>query len=339
MSVRSALLPFVLCLLPFAHEAIGQDAPGRGSFEAWLEAFRHEARSRGISQKTIDEALADVKPRPEIVARDRAQPEQTQTLDAYLAEHVIPRIIAKARAAAADQAPVLQRVQAQYRIPSPLVVSIWGMESRFGEITGNQPLIPALATLAFDARRPGLFRGELIEALRIVDRGLVPLADLKGSWAGAMGQPQFLPSTFLKYGVDFDGDGRADIWKSEADVFASIANYLKHSGWDPLSRWGREVRIPAAAMSRIEKTVPRRSSGCHARREMTLPRTMDEWKRLGVTLPDGTPLPSAKVKASLVRGEQRHFLVYRNYETILDYNCSNAYAVAAGLLADSIAVN
>jgi membrane-bound lytic murein transglycosylase B len=160
--------------------------------------------------------------------------------------------------------------------------------------------------------------------------------DLKGSWAGAMGQPQFMPSSYLRYAVDFDEDGRADIWKSEADVFASIANYLKAHGWIDGERWGREVRVPPAALERIGAAIPMRASGCQAERAMTEPRILSEWKALGVTLGDGTALPVSDLRASLVRGAKRSFLVYRNYDAIIGYNCAHPYAVSVGLLADRI---
>jgi membrane-bound lytic murein transglycosylase B len=333
---RAALFGAVLALLPLLPQAAPQnDAPG-SPFDDWLVALRAEALSRGISQATVDLALTGLKPEPVILARDRMQPEQTQSLDAYLAERLKPKVIAKARVLAAEHTALLSRVRAAYGVPGPVMVAIWAVESNFGQFTGVRPLVPALATLAFDARRPALFRSELFEALTILDRGLVPLADLKGSWAGAMGQPQFMPSSYLKYAVDFDGDGRADIWKSQPDVFASMANYLSQSGWAADEKWGREVRISRAAMARIDKTVAMRTTGCRARREMTAPQSLARWKELGVTLAGGGALPSAALQASLVRGRQRHFLVYRNYQAILDYNCSNAYAVSVGLLADRI---
>jgi membrane-bound lytic murein transglycosylase B len=151
-----------------------------------------------------------------------------------------------------------------------------------------------------------------------------------------MGQPQFMPSSFLRHAVDFDDDQTIDIWASEADVFGSMANYLQAAGWRPGERWGREVRVTRAVMATIDRAVPMRSSGCRATRELTQRQPLDEWRALGVTLAGGAPLPKADMSASLVRGQKRHFLVYRNYEAILAYNCSNSYAVSVGLLADRI---
>jgi membrane-bound lytic murein transglycosylase B len=217
-----------------------------------------------------------------------------------------------------------------------MLVSVWGLESNFGRFTGTHPTIQALATLAFDPRRSRLFRAELFEALTILDRGHIRLDEMLGSWAGAMGQPQFMPSSYLKHAVDFDGDGRADIWRSEADVFASIANYLKNAGWREGERWGREVRLTRAVADRVDREVSMRRSGCGAVRELTVARPLGEWSELGVRLAGGGPLPSAEMSASLVRGAGRHFLVYRNYLAILDYNCSNSYAVSVGLLSDRL---
>jgi peptidoglycan lytic transglycosylase B len=318
--------------------AARQDPPPatQASFEEWLVGVRAEAREKGISEATLALALDHLEMEPVVVARDRAQPELTQSLDAYVAQRLSTRTLTTAREMARKHRALLDRIEASYGIPGPVMVAIWGLESNFGKFTGTYPVISALATLAYDARRM-LFRTELFNALTIVERGHAVPADLKGSWAGAMGQPQFMPSSFLRHAVDFDGDGRIDIWASEADVFGSMANYLKSAGWTEGERWGREVHVTKTTMSRIERTVPMRASGCRARREMTTSRPLSEWQKLGVRLTNGKSLPVSTMRASLVRGQSRHFLVYRNYEAILDYNCSNSYAVSVGLLADRIA--
>ena len=307
------------------------------TFDEFVAGVRAEALSRGITAATLDAALADLTaPEPVVVARDRAQPEQTQSLDQYVAQRISSRTISTARRMLAAHRPLLRKVEQAYGVPAHLMVSIWGLESNFGRFTGSYPTIQALATLAYDNRRP-LFRRELFDALAILDRGVIALDELKGSWAGAMGQPQFMPSSYLRHAVDFDGDDRADIWSSPADVFGSMANYLKNAGWREGERWGREVRVTKAAMTKVDRAVPMRSSGCRAIRELTAARPLAEWTTLGVALPGGGRLPTADMEASLVRGQKRHFLVYRNYEAILDYNCSNSYAVSVGVLADRIA--
>jgi membrane-bound lytic murein transglycosylase B len=327
-------LPSALLAAAASQEA----APALPSFpEEWLAELRKEALARGISQATVDLALSDIVPEPVIVSRDRTQPEQTQSLDSYLAQRLTARTIARARDAAVTHRKLLEKVEAAYGIPRPLMVAIWGLESNFGQFTGTRATIAALATLAYDPRRSTLFRAELFDALTILDKGLVTPENLKGSWAGAMGQPQFMPSSYLKHGVDFDKDGRVDIWTSEADVFGSMANYLNAAGWSKSGRWGREVRISRTVMAAIDKNVAMRTSGCRARREMTVARPLAQWRKLGVRLASGAALPAAKIEASLVRGYRRHFLVYENYNALLDYNCSNSYAVAVGVLSDRIA--
>jgi len=271
-----------------------------------------------------------------VVTRDRAQPENTQSLDAYLAQRLTASRISNGRTLTATHKELLERVEKTYGLSPSTMVSIWGLVSNFGAFTGTYPTIAALVTLAWDARRP-LFRAELFEALRIVDSGKAEAGSLKGSWAGAMGQPQFMPSSYLAHAVDFDADGLANIWTSLPDVFASMANYLRNSGWQPGERWGREVRISKAAMARVDRAMPMRAGGCRAVREMTVARPLGDWAKLGVTLSTGAKLPKSASPASLVRGQNRHFLVYRNYEALLAYNCSHSYAVTVGLLADRIA--
>jgi membrane-bound lytic murein transglycosylase B len=327
-----------LCLAGAATWLVRAQAPeSPPDFATWLEGVRVEALGRGISQATLSAALADVtEPEAVIVARDRAQPEQVQSLDRYLQQRVTTAVRRSAQSHADRQAKVLASVEKAYGVSQSAIVSIWGLESNFGRFTGTRPIVAALATLAYDPRRSALFRSELFDALTILEQRRIPAADLKGSWAGAMGQPQFMPSSYLKHAVDFDGDGRANIWTSEADVFASIANYLNHAGWVSGERWGREVRISKAVMTRVEDTVPMRRAGCRAVREMTESRPLAEWTKLGVLQANGRALPRADMEASLVRGLNRHFLVYRNYHAFIDYNCSNSYAVAAGVLSDTI---
>jgi membrane-bound lytic murein transglycosylase B len=312
-----------------------QESP-KVPFDEWLAAMRAEAKSKGISDATLDAALADLQPDPYVIERDRAQPELTQTLDDYITARMTTKLLTKAADVAVQSQTLLAKVETAYGVPAPVMVAIWGIESNFGQITGTRSTIRSLATLAYDARR-ALFRTELFEAFRIIDRGLVTKDDLKGSWAGAIGQPQFMPSSFLKHAVDFDGDGRIDLWTSEADVLGSMAEYLSAAGWTKGGRWGREVRVSQTVLDGIDQQVPMRTTGCRAMREMTRPQPLTAWTSLGVTLADGTPLPTAEMDASLVRGVHRHFLVYHNYEALLGYNCSNAYAVSAGLIADAVA--
>ena len=278
-----------------------------------------------------------LEPLPIVLQSDRSQAERTLGVDAYLRRRITPKVVQTARVMADRHRALLRRIEKRYGIPLSLIVSVWGLESDFGKFSGVRPTLSALATLAHDTRRATFFRAQIFDALTIVDRGDIELTHLKGSWAGAMGQPQFLPSSYLKYAVDFDQDGRRDIWDSHADIFASIANYLLENGWQTGERWGREVRVTAAAAKKIGAAVPLQSSGCEAIRGMTQHVPVAEWRRLGVTWPDGRPLPSASMEASLVRAGTRSFLAYRNYEALLRYNCAHTYALSIATLADRVA--
>ena len=197
-------------------------------------------------------------------------------------------------------------------------------------------MFQALATLAWEPRRSDFFRGELFDALTMVERGHADTESMTGSWAGAMGHPQFMPSSYLKFAEDFDRDGRRDIWWSVSDALASIANYLGEWGWDDEFTWGREVRVTAAARARIDQEIPPRTEGCFAMRNMTERVPLTEWQRLGVRRVNGRALPTADVTAGLVTTDTRSFLVYENYDAILRYNCAHYYALTVALLADQL---
>jgi membrane-bound lytic murein transglycosylase B len=229
----------------------------------------------------------------------------------------------------------LAKIEKQYGVPSEVLVSIWGLESNFGKFAGVRPTIPTLVTLAYDPRRGAMFRQELFNALEIVERGDIELERLKGSWAGALGQPQFMPSSYLRWAQDFDGDGRKDIWSTPADVFASIAYYLQQHGWSEGVRWGREVKVPARARADAE-AIPLRETGCRAFRAMTEAQPLSAWRTRGYRSADGSLLPRADVDASLVLAGSRAFLLYDNYAALLGYNCAHTYALSVALLSDMI---
>ena len=333
---------FIAVALVAASAASGQEPsveepPARPSFSEWLDALRAEALERGISSATLDKAFETVQePEPTVIARDRTQAEIVLSLEAYLARVLRPRTIATARQMFARHRTLLTTVGERYDINPRVLVAIWGIESNFGRFSGVRPTIGALATLAWDPRRSAFFRGELLNALEILEHGDIDVSRMKGSWAGAMGQPQFMPSSYLKWAEDFDDDGRRDIWASPPDVFASIANYMKEHGWKKGQTWGREVKISAAAARTIAADVPRRSGGCGARRDMTVPLPMPRWQEIGVRLTSGAALPKTDFTASLVSGSTRHFLVYDNYDALLEYNCAHSYAIAVALLSQRI---
>jgi len=313
------------------------DAPQpKPTFAEWLAAVRGEAIAQGLDAEVVDAALSSAERLEVVLERDSTQAEFTLSMDRYLERRLTKKIVRTAREMRRTHRAVLARVADRFGVDPAVLVAVWGLESNFGRFAGVRPTVSVLSTLGYESRRADFFRGELIDALRILSRGDITLAGMRGSWAGAMGQPQFMPSSYLKYAVDFDADGRRDIWASDADVFASIANYLREHGWAPGERWGRQVRVSQAAASRVAGGVAQRASGCRATRELSEPLPLSRWRELGVTLPTGKPLPRSDMAASLLRGGSRTFLVYRNYETILAYNCANTYALSVSLLADRI---
>jgi membrane-bound lytic murein transglycosylase B len=318
--------------------AVAQSEPeARPSFAEFLDGVRTEALARGIRPEIVDEALSGIQePLAVVIARDRAQTESVLTLEQYVARRLTSRFIRAGRENLARHRTLLDDVAARYGVPPEIVASVWGLESNFGRFSGVRPTIAALATLAWDPRRPALFRKELLDALEILNRGDIGVAQLKGSWAGAMGQTQFMPSSYLKFAEDYDGDGRRDIWATPADVFASIANFLRGAGWAG-TRWGREVSLPAEAGRRIANEVRRRDGTCRATRDMTVALPPARWRDLGVRARGDRALPDDMPDAALVSGSTRHFLVYSNYDALLEYNCAHAYAISVALLADRLA--
>jgi membrane-bound lytic murein transglycosylase B len=306
-----------------------------GDFTAFLDEVRVEAVARGIRPETVDRAFERLEPEPTVIERDRLQTETVLTPDEYIRRRVTPAAVRAGRQRAEPHRTLLARVADHYGVQARFLVAIWGMESNYGRFSGVRPTVQALATLAWEGRRGAFFRGELLDALTILDRGFIDLDSMRGSWAGAMGQPQFMPSSYLQHAQDFDGDGRRDIWTSHADVFASIAAYLKHHGWDDAETWGREVTVPAAAERSIA-ALGTLDGGCRARRTMSARQKLAAWQAFGVRSDGGGPLPRVDREASLVTAGRRRFLVYGNYDALLAYNCAHPYALSVGLLADRL---
>jgi membrane-bound lytic murein transglycosylase B len=312
--------------------SVAQDPP-LPLFAEWLSGVRAEVLTRGIREEIVDQAFAGLdEPLALPLERDRAQSEATQTIEQYISRRMTPAGVRRGRAMMRQHRALLARVSRAYGVPVPVLVAVWGLESNYGRLSGAQPTIPVLATLAWDPRRSDLFRRELFGALDILNRGDIELEQMRGSWAGAMGQPQFMPSSYLAWAVDFDGDGRRDIWKSPEDIFASIGNYLKQHGWIAGRRWGREVTVPRDT----QIDAPARDGACRAMNDMAGPLPLDQWRALGVKLVGGGALPKADFPASLTSGTRRHFLVYDNYEALLSYNCAHAYALSVALLSDRL---
>jgi len=339
--LRRALVPCTACVVSVAVLLSEKETPSlpdaaRPSFDAFLADVKKEAIARGLREQTVTLALDGLQPIEIVVERDRTQAEFTRTIDQYVSSRVSPAVVRTARQRSRTHAALLRRVGRRYGVDPRVVVAIWGLESNFGRFSGVRPTVAVLATLAYDRRRAEFFRSELFSALTMLDRGEVEPSQLRGSWAGAIGQAQFMPSSYLRYAEDFDGDGRRDVWRSTADVFASIANYLSQHGWTPGERWGREVAVTPRVAERILTGVMNRTGACAATRDMRGPLPLATWRELGVTLPGGRPLPRARVDASLVAAGSRAYLVYRNYDVLLEYNCAQSYALSVGVLADKM---
>lgn len=319
---------------PATSSAPGEES--RPEFSAFLHTLKEQAIAAGVSQAVVDRSLDGLEPLEVVVERDRSQPETVLTTDQYVQRRLTRAFVRTAVERAREHRTLVAAIGKKYGMDPKVIVAIWGMESNFGRFTGTRPTVQALATLAWEGRRRVFFTQELISALQILDKGYIELDQMKGSWAGAMGQPQFMPSSYLAHAQDFDGDGRRDIWKTLPDVFASIANYMAAYGWKEGQTWGREVRVPPGGATKLAASVGFRQSGCRAARDMTVPIPLAKWQALGVRTATGTALPKVDRSASLLRAGSKNYLVYGNYDALLGYNCAHAYALAVGLLSDRL---
>lgn len=302
-------------------EAAGQNP----DFSRWLAELRKEARAEGISARTLDQSLQGLKaPLARVIELDRSQPEFHQSLQQYLASRVNPSRIALGKQMQKRYPTWLGRVEKAYGVQPFYILALWGIESNFGQHAGSFSVIHALTTLAHDGRRASYFRRELLEALRIIDNGHIKASRMQGSWAGAMGQCQFMPSSFNRYARDADQDGRINIWSSIPDVFASTANYLRQAGWQVGQPWGQQVKLPenfSAELIGLDQHLP-----------------ISRWQELGVQLID-QPFPAGNMMASVILPagkEGAAYIVYPNFHVLLKWNHSNAFAIAVGMLADEI---
>lgn len=308
-----------------AEQAIADDSAA-AEFAGCIAALKLRARSAGISDGVIDDVLDNVSRVERVVELDRRQPEFTQTFADYYNRRVTAERVARGRALLAEHRDLLERVQRRYGVPAHYLVSFWGLETNFGSYFGKMPVPDSLATLACDPRRSGFFADELLAALRIVDAGDIESDRMLGSWAGAMGHMQFLPSVFLRYAIDADGDGRRDLWGSVPDALTSAGNFLEGLGWQSGLRWGREVQLPADFDFSL--------AGRHDTRPLSF------WAGLGVTDAYGRPLPPLAFEASVLvpaGHDGPAFIVYKNFNVIMRWNRSENYALAVGRLADRIA--
>ena len=311
---------------PAAPQTAADDAALQQAFARWVANFRASARAAGIDDATLDVAFADVQYVPRVVELDRAQPEFTRTPWAYLDSAVSPQRVALGEEKYSQVRVDADAAAARYGVPPTILVAIWGVESNYGSNFGSIPTIDALATLGFEGRREDWARAQLLAALRILQNGDIARRQMIGSWAGAMGQTQFLPSVYLAYAVDADGDGRRDIWGSMADVLASTANFLARAGWRAGEPWGVEVRLPAGFDA--------------GRADAALRQPSASWAAEGVRpVDDGAPLPAMDDAAILLPAGAAGpaFMVGPNFRALLRYNNSTSYALAVGLLAQRIA--
>ena len=339
-----AALALAAAAAPAMSPASAQSGLSQGGFQAYLPQLEAQARRSGVSPGTIASVIPNLVFSPRTVELDRAQPGGRPGSNAnppfapYRARHVSPALIAAGRRRYAANLTYLREIGRRYGVAPSVLVAIWGHETSYGAVTGNFDLLNSLASLAYDGRRRQLFADEFVAALKMIDRG-IPRSRLKGSWAGATGHPQFLPSVWLRLARDGDGDGRAAIWRSEPDALASIANYLSNAGWRAGVPWGVAVRTPPGLnRSALRSTL--RAPRCprvHERHSRWL--TIAEWRRLGLVAQNGI-WPRDTEMASLIEPDgpgATAYLLTSNYRSILDYNCSNFYALSVGLLADAIA--
>lgn len=311
-----------LCFLCFATPSMAKD------FTSYITHVKNYARQQGISSRTLEQAFVGIeKPNARILELDKKQPEGTITFPQYRKNIVNAVRIKKGRALYRQHYSLLNEISKKYGVQPQYIVALWGIETNFGGFTGGMDIVESLATLGYDGRRSEFFTNELYNALKILDDGHVKYrSHFKGSWAGAMGQCQFMPSSFLSMAVDYDGDGRKDIWDSQADVFASIANYLSTKGWRGDARWGREVILPKGFDVNLQG------------RDKMAPLLF--WQKLGVKTLSGNPIPVANFMGAIVIPEgstKTAFLVYDNYNVLMDWNRSLYFATSVGLLADAIA--
>ena len=334
--MKTLFIIFSLMLIFNQKVAFSQDL----TFDSWLFELKAEARKQGISNDLLEKAFFDVKPIERVLELDKKQPEFTLTVTKYLHNTVSKKRIVKGRYLLLSNESLLNRIEKKFNIPGNLIIALWGIETNFGDHSGSFSVISALTTLAFDGRRSAFFRKELINALKILNDGHVELSKMKGSWAGAMGQCQFMPSTFMQYAIDYNGDGKKDLWGSKEDALASAANYLAKMGWNPESNMAYTNYGPVHMF--YEVLAPNNFS---IEKGMETEQTLKEWSLKGFKTLDKTPVPPSIQKAKLLalnsEEGKRFFLIYSDsdFNVILKWNRSNFFAIAVGTLANKIIRN
>jgi membrane-bound lytic murein transglycosylase B len=296
------------------------------NYDNWLLSLKSDALERGISEETFNNVMKTVIITPKVKKLDKKQPETQITFNDYFKRTVNRTRVNIGKKKYEQYKSDLLKIAEVYKVQPRFILSIWGIETNYGTYTGSFSVISSLTTLAFQGRRANFFRKQLLDAIEIIDKKYIELENMKGSWAGAMGQSQFMPSSYLAYAQDFDNDGKKDIWNNHLDVFASIAFYLKSHGWDDSKTWGREVIVPNEFLKSYIKNKNN-------------PKTLKYWSDNNILRIDGTMLPYLDLKAHLVLPDGikgKTFLVYDNFFTIKKYNASTYYALSIGILADRI---
>jgi len=333
ISITSMLVMLCTSLFVIAEQ------PTEEGFKQYINTLKVEALAQGFQQSFIDSSFANVEFHQRAVNADRSQPETVETLDTYLPKRVPDWKVDKARAMYKKHQLLLTAVAKEYKVQPRFIVALWGLETNFGRIMGNYNVISALSTMAYEGRREAFFKKQLWAALTILEQGHIKIEDMKGSWAGAMGQNQFMPTSFNAYAVDSDGDGKKDIWNNQADVFSSMANYLQKEGWNNQITWGRQVQLPVNFD--ISLAIPKNTGSrkkwlkAWSKREKKL----SQWQALGIRRSDGTDLPKVDIKAALIFPDDengRVYLAYDNYKSLMHWNLSYYFVSSVGHLSDRI---
>nr|WP_206012070.1 lytic murein transglycosylase [Pseudoalteromonas sp. Z1A8] len=314
-------------------------AKTQAEFQTYLTDLKQEAISKGYEAKLIDDAFETATYKEKVVSADKNQPEVKETLETYLPKRVPQWKIDRARKLYAENKEVLEQVAKEFGVQARFIVALWGLESNFGTIQGGHNVISSLVTLAFDGRREALYKRQLWAALDILKSGHITLDKFKGSWAGAMGQTQFMPTSFNAYAVDYNNDGRKDIWTTKEDAFASIANYLKQEGWNDSLTWGRQVQLPENFDSKYVLVRGTKTRKQWLEYWNDSERSLADWQALGVRKADGSDLPNVDVRAALVMPDDingRMYLAYDNYKVFMHWNRSYYFATSVGYLSDRI---
>ncbi|ABZ76403.1 lytic murein transglycosylase [Shewanella halifaxensis HAW-EB4] len=325
MVLGKQVLALVCCLSLLPVVAFAESEP-KAHFSDYVVSLKQEALDKGVSLQTVNDVFPKIKMFKKALASDKNQPENQVTLETYLPKVVPQSKVDTARALYKQHYPELEKIGKRYGVQPRFIVALWGVESNFGQYGGDYPILSVTASLAYEGRREAFFREEFFAALKIAEREGIAFSELKGSWAGAMGQTQFMPSSYLTYAQDGDGDGKKDIWTNTSDVFASLAYYLQQTGWKASETWGRQVRVPKSFETDLADLKTKKS--------------FNQWQELGVRRFDGSNLPKRDdMQVSMVMPDGimgRKYLVYDNYRSLLRWNNSDYFAITVAHLSERI---